>query len=367
MRIGIDTQSTLGRKTGIGQYTAKLLGALRRVAPEHKYLELSLGREVVMRTDRRLCWQQLALPRRSRAAHADLLHVTGFDAPRWKPCPVVFTVHDLIGALFPENLPPIARIYWSRWLPFTVRFADAVLADSECTRRDIVRLVNFPPERITVVPAGVDEVFRPQAKAEIEAFRELRGLPQDLILYVGTIEPRKGIDTLIDAFADVAMRHPHHLLIAGKRGWYWEPILRRIADRGMEGRIHFLDYVPESDLPALYASAAVFVFPSRYEGFGLPVLEAMACGTPVICSNAASLPEVAGQAAILVPPDQSWALAEAIEAVLTDKGLGDDLREKGLHRAAEFTWEKTAQATLEVYRKVIRETSGVTRSREGGR
>lgn len=353
MRIALDTQSTLGRKTGIGQYTRSLLAALRRVAPEHEFVELHQSREVAMRTDRRLRWQQWDVPRRAQVARANLLHVPGFDAPLWKPLPVVLTVHDLIGKLFPQNLPPVSRFYWSLWLPFSLRFADEIIVNSECTRRDVMRLAGLPAERIEVVHLGVDEGFRPLAFEEIEARRARYGLPRHAILYVGTLEPRKGIDTLIDAFAEMVGRHPHHLLLAGKRGWYWEPILRRVAERRLEDRVRFLDYVAEGDLPALYASASVFAFPSRYEGFGLPVLEAMACGTPVVCSNAGALPEVAGDAALLVPPDKPRALAEALEAVLDDEGLRDSLREKGLQRAGQFTWERTAQGTLRAYQKLL--------------
>lgn len=352
MRIGIDMQSSVGRKTGIGQYAERLLAALRRLAPEHEYLRLTWGQDVAMRTDRRLRWQQWLMPRLARMACADLLHVPGFDAPLWKPCPVVLTVHDLIGMLFPRNLPPVSRLYWANWLPFTIRFADVVLADSECTRRDIARLLRLPPERIEVIPLGVDERFAPQSRGDIEGCRAQYALPEHFVLYVGTIEPRKGVDILIDAFAKVARRLPHHLVITGKRGWYWEPVSRRAAASAVGDRIHFLDYLADEDLPALYAAASVFVFPSRYEGFGLPVLEAMACGAPVVCSSASSLPEVAGQAALLVSPGQPEALAEAIEAVLDDSALREGLREKGLRRARNFTWEKTARATLRVYERV---------------
>ncbi|MGH2521465.1 MAG: glycosyltransferase family 4 protein [Anaerolineales bacterium] len=353
MRLALDTQSTLGHKTGIGHYTARLLAALRCVAPEHEYVELNWGREVVMRIDRRLRWQQFELPRRARAAHSQLLHVPGFDAPLWKPGPVVLTVHDLIGMLFPRNLPPISRLYWARWLPFTVRAADAIIADSENTRRDLLRLLRLPPEKITVAPLGVDERFRPASQGQKTDSRARYNLPEDFILYVGTLEPRKGIDTLIEAFARLAAEHPHHLVLAGKRGWYWEPILQRIAAHGLEERARVLDYVPDDDLPVLYASAAVFAFPSRYEGFGLPPLEAMACGTPVVCSNAASLPEVIGDAGMMVAPNDVNALARALTQVLGDAHLQAELRERGLRWAPGFTWEQTARQTLEVYHRVL--------------
>lgn len=352
MRIAVDTQSTLGRKTGIGHYATQLLAALRRVAPENEYIEFNCARDVVMRTDRRIAWQQWGLPRRARAARPDLLHVPGFDAPLWKPCPVVLTVHDLIGMLYPQNLPKVSRLYWSRWLPFTTGHADAIIADSECTRRDILRLLRLPPERVQVIHLGVEERFHPQHREATGACRSRYRLPEEFILYVGTLEPRKGVDTLINAYVKLAGRYPHQLVIAGKRGWYYQSIFQRVADLGLAGRVRFLDYVPDDDLPSLYASATVFAFPSSYEGFGLPVLEAMASGTPVVCSDGSSLREIAAQSALAVPSGQPEALAAALESVLAGAGLRDDLRQKGLERAAKFTWEKTARETLEVYRRV---------------
>lgn len=360
MRIALDTQSLRGRRTGIGQYLANLLAALHEVAPKNEYLPVDLGAAPVMRTDQRLRWQQWELPRRVRAAHPDLLHVPGFDAPIWKPCPVILTVHDLIGMIFPANLPPVSRFYWAWWLPFTVRFADAIIADSECTRQDIIRRLHISAQRITVIHAGVDPGFRPQPADRIAACREHHGLTQDIILYLGTLEPRKGIDTLIDAFGRLAGDFPHQLVIAGQRGWYWEPLVRRAEALDLGDRVRFLDYIPDADRAPLYAAASVFAFPSRYEGFGLPILEAMACGTPVVCSNTSSLPEIAGPAARYVPPDHSAALAEAISAVLADPALADDLRERGLRRAGEFTWERAARQTLTVYQRVAERRVGAT-------
>ncbi len=353
MRVVLDVQSTLGQPTGIGQYARQLLAALRRVAPEHEFVGLSWGREVVMRTDRRLRWQQWELPRRAQAARADVLHVTGFDAPRFRPCPVVLTVHDLVGMLFPQSLPPVARLYWACWLPHSVRWATRIIADSCHTRADLIRLLGVRPERIEVVYLGVDETFRPVTDpAALAAVRERYGLPERVILYLGTLEPRKGLDTLVAAFARLAADLPHHLVIAGKRGWYTEPLFRQVRALGLERRVHFPGYVAAGDQAALYSLADLFVLPSRYEGFGLPVLEAMACGTPVVCSQAASLPEVAGDAAVLVPPGDVEALAGGLRGVLQDGVLRQGLRERGLERARRFTWEETARHTLAVYEQV---------------
>ncbi|MCS6802253.1 MAG: glycosyltransferase family 1 protein [Chloroflexota bacterium] len=356
MEIAIDVQSTLGQRTGIGQYTARLVEALRRTAPELLIREVSAGRDLVMRTDRRLWWQQLELPR--RATGADLLHVPGFDAPARAPCPVVLTVHDLIGALFPKILPPVSRLYWARWLPFTLRFADAIIADSEATRRDILRLtaVRAP---IAVVPLGVDPLFSPPPPERVAAVRARYGLAEPFLLSVGTLEPRKGIDTLVDALALLEGRAV--LALAGKVGWNWERVAARVARHGLGARVRRLGYVPDEDLPALYAAAEAFVLPSRYEGFGLPVLEAMACGAAVVTTTAGALPEVAGDAALLIPPDDPPALAAALSRLLADGALRAALQARGRARAAGFTWDRTARETVAVYRAVL--DDGVSRGR----
>ncbi|MFZ6027462.1 MAG: glycosyltransferase family 4 protein [Chloroflexota bacterium] len=355
MKIALDVQSTLGQKTGIGHYTANLLAALPQADPQNTYVPLDWSHAPAMRIDRRLFWQQIALPRRARGARAHVLHVTGFDAPRFKPCPVVLTVHDLIGALFPQQFPPAARWYWGHWLPRSVRWADAIIADSECTRCDLQRLAGIAPERVTVVPLGVDRRYRhPQAAAAMRRVCQQYRLPEQFVLYIGTLEPRKGLDTLVEAFVRLAGRLPHDLVIVGKEGWATAPLFQQVETLGLAARIHFTGYVADEDLPALYASASVFAFPSRYEGFGLPPLEAMACGTPVVCSNASSLPEVVGDAGLLVPPDAPTALANALEQVLVSPELHAALKERGHQQAGRFTWEETARRTLAVYESLAR-------------
>lgn len=354
MRIALDTQATLGHRTGIGLYTSNLLDALRSVAPQHEWVELAWGRTRELRTDQRWRWQQIGLPRLVRTAHADLLHVPGFDAPRCKSCPVVLTVHDLIGMLFPRNLPPISRLYWSWWLPHSIRWADRIIADSEHTRQDIHRLLGVPRERIVVIPLGVGAEFHPIDNAKLlERARSEYELPDRFLLYLGTLEPRKGIDTLIRSFAEIVSHISHDLVIAGKRGWYTEPLFGLVNELGLQAHVHFTGYVDDELVPALLNLADLFVFPSRYEGFGLPPLEAMACGTPVITSDASSLPEVVADAGLMVPPDNPHALASAIERVLGDGALQADLSERGLNRAKQFTWEMTARRTLSGYKDLV--------------
>jgi glycosyltransferase involved in cell wall biosynthesis len=356
MRIAIDTQSTLGRKTGIGQCTAYLLAAMRAVTREFDFVELNLGHAPLMRIPRRLQWQQIELPQRARAEHANLLHVPGFDAPRIKPCPVVLTVHDLIGMIFPQNLPPVGRWYWSRWLPASICSADLIIVDSVATQRDVTTMLKIDEDRIHVVPLGVDKRFSLCGEDMIQSLQTKHALPERFILYVGTLEPRKGIDTLIDAIAALPAKTSLPLVLAGKKGWYWDRIQSRLQANNMQHRVHLLGYVSDEDLPTLYSAASVFAFPSRYEGFGLPVLEAMACGTPVITTNVSSLPEVVGDAAIQVPPDQPDALAHALHHVLSDPTLAQTMKDAGLARARGFTWERTARETIAVYKKALATT-----------
>jgi glycosyltransferase involved in cell wall biosynthesis len=347
-------QSALGAKTGIGQCAEKTLAAMGSIKHSYDLFPINWGRDLRMRMDRRLRWQQIEVPLRARQFKADLLHVPGFDAPIVKPCPVILTVHDLIGMLFPNNLPPISRFYWSKWLPYTIRFADIVIADSLATQRDLVQLIKFPSEKIRVVPLGVDDQFAPPAQERIAECRKRYSLPDDFILYLGTLEPRKGIDTLIEALHLLKDHISHSLVIVGKKGWYYDRIQAQITRLGLKNRVYELGYIADEDLPCMYGAASTFVFPSRYEGFGLPIIEAMACGTPVITTNISSLPEVAGDSTLLVSPDHPGELRDAVYRVLNDLILANELRVRGISRAKLFTWQKTAQMTLSIYEEVAR-------------
>ena len=354
MRIGIDTQSTYGSKTGIGHYSFQLLSALRQVASTQDFVEFHLQKDLPMRTDQRLWWQQIALPFAAKSSRVDLLHVTGFDAPYWKPCPIVLTVHDLIGKLYPGYFPIVSRFYWSWWLPQSIRNANRIIAVSEHTKNDLLKFSDIQDEIVTVVYPGIDPTFRPfERVTSAKYFINKRQLPKRFILFVGTIEPRKGLDTLVTSFNKIASQTSYDMVICGKKGWYVEALEKQIYHLGLDQRIHFTGYIPDNELPLLYNLATLFVFPSRYEGFGLPPLEAMACGLPVICSNAASLPEVVGDASVLIQPDDPEMLAQTIMTLLEDKTLQNSLRSKGFRRASQFTWVKSARQILEIYEKVL--------------
>jgi glycosyltransferase involved in cell wall biosynthesis len=301
---------------------------------------------------------------------ADLFHATEHLLPPLRRVRTVFTFHDAIYALFPKYHLPMNRAYLGLMMPRFLRRADAIITISECSRRDASRLYGIAPERFQVIYEGVDARFRPvEQPGTLEEVRRRYGLPNEYLLAVGTIEPRKNLSILLDAFLAVKSRSGRQdlrLVIVGKKGWLYQEFFRRLTELGLDDgqQVVFPGYVADEDLPAVYAGAACFVFPSIYEGFGLPVLEAMASGAPVVCSSASSLPEVAGDAALMVKPDDTGAFATAVERVLADGALRGDLRARGLRRASQFTWERTAQQTVEVYARVLEAGPG-SRPRPG--
>lgn len=353
MRVAFDVSATRGRKTGIGVYTDSVIKALRQLDVPPEIVLLDDGAGVDQRTDQRMMREQLTLPQLARAAQADVLHLTGFAAPLRSTVPVVLTVMDLIGVLFAKNFPLASRLYWSRYLPFTLRATTHIITLSQHTKRDLVRLTRIPPYQISVIPPGLDARFKwIEQEAEAEAARARLQLPEKFFLFVSTLEPRKGIDTLLTAYGLVAHQVPEHLIIVGKRGWYYQTLFAQVARMGLRARVHFADYVADADLGALYSLATAFVFPSRYEGFGLTPLEAMACGAPVIASNVSSLPEVVGSAGILLAPNDAPGFARAMLGVAASEGERFRLRALGLERAQMFSWTRAAQALMQIYQAI---------------
>jgi glycosyltransferase involved in cell wall biosynthesis len=302
---------------------------------------------------RRILWEQTGLAVLSRKL--DLLHGLAFAAPLAAGCPTVITIHDLSFLRFPRAFRWFNRIYLSFITRASARRAARVIAVSESTRQDVIRLCGVPGERVVTVPNGVSATFSPASNAEVGAFRQRKGLPDRFILFVGTLEPRKNLDRLVDAYAflrQAGERIPP-LIIAGGKGWFYQSIFRRVQELGLTDVVLFPGFIPPGELAWWYRAADVFVYPSYFEGFGLPVLEAMACGTPVVTSTASSLPEVAGDAALLVAPEDAVALATALGQVLHDLALCEDLRSRGLARAAQFSWVRTARETEQVYRDAL--------------
>lgn len=297
----------------------------------------------------RIPWEQLLAPLLLRQNGADLFHGVLSVVPLACPVPSVVTIHDLAFIRFPQTFRAYNRTYLDFATRLSVRRAARVLVVSEHTRREVVGLLGVPHERVVITPNAVRAHFRPPAPAALERFRAQQGLPERFVLYVGTLEPRKNLPTLLEAYVEVARQHDVPLLIGGGKGWLYEAIFTRLEELGLRDRVRFIGYIEEEQLPLWYAAASVFVFPSIYEGFGMPPLEAMACGTPVVTSNSSSLPEVVGDAGITVEPHDVAGFAAAIGQVLGDRELHAELRERGLRQARRFSWRTTAERTLRAY------------------
>jgi glycosyltransferase involved in cell wall biosynthesis len=306
----------------------------------------------VERPELRLPWEHLALPLVIRRAGLDLYHGTVNVVPRGLRCPSVVTVHDLAFLRWPEQVPRRRHQYLSRELRGSLRRAARVIAVSEATKSDLVDMMGVDQSRIVVTPLGVDERFLPATGEEIARFKQEQKIDRPYVLSVGTLEPRKNLPALLEAFGCLTGEIPHDLVLIGAEGWLTEEIHRTLRTPALARRVRLIGFVEDGDLPAWYSAADCFAFPSLYEGFGLPVLEAMACGAPVVTSNVSSLPEVAGDAAVLVDPRDVGAIADGITRVVCDRSLADALRRKGLERAGGYRWDRTAALTVAVYREV---------------
>lgn len=309
----------------------------------------------------RILWEQVLQPIELQRARVDLMHALAFAGPLATSIPWIVTIYDLSFMRYPNSFNPLNRIYLTWAVQHAARHADYLIAISESTKRDLVELVGARPERIRVIYCGKDDAFAPPTdRAALEAWRAARGVPDKMILFVGTIEPRKNIVRLLRAFARAkrAARLPHRLVLIGARGWKYAEVDRTLAQENLANEVMFAGYVPQDELPRWYQAADAFVYPSLYEGFGMPPLDAMASGTPVIASNAASLPEVVGAAALQVSPTDEDALADAIIRVLTDTALREQMIARGLEQAARFSWTRAARETMALYRTVLTHHSG---------
>ncbi len=353
------------RNAGVSQYISALLRTLPEACPDLRLTayvgsgvadefpgwEVRRSRLPGERPMARILWEQALQPGALRRAGVNLVHAPVNVGPMVRSCPLVVTVHDLSFLLYPETFRPMQRLYQRVMARWTARHAERVITVSESTRADVMRLFGVPAERVVAVPNGVSGSYRPLPPGEVEAFRRREGLPEQFLLCVSTMEPRKNIPRLLEAFA--RLPGAPLLVIAGGKGWYFDAIFATIERLGLQNRVRLTGYIAQHDLPLWYNAATWFVYPSLYEGFGLPALEALACGTPSIVSNSSSLPEVVGDAAILVDPHDVSALAEALARALQDPGLAAGLRQAGPQRAAEFSWARTAAATAAVYRNVM--------------
>lgn len=361
MQVGIDARLWGERRSGIGRYTRSLIEALVKVAPEEcwrVYLDRPAGdlpagiESRCLAWPQRLLWTLWAAPRELRRRPVDLFHgVTGFELPR-ADCSLVTTVHDLVPLRFPRLVPRRHRWAVRCLLGSALRRARRVIAVSEATRAELLARYRFAAAKVRVVPEAAASHFAPPPPAETARVRARYGLGAPYVLFVGLLEPKKNLPTLLAAVARLigaGAWGPTQLVLAGASGWGTTDLPAEGVRLGLGGVTRFLGSVPDSDLPGLYAGARAFVFPSLWEGFGLPVLEAMAAGTPVVASRRGALPELVGDAGLLTEP-AAEALAEALGRILADAPLRERLRERGLARAAAFSWERTAAETLAVYR-----------------
>jgi glycosyltransferase involved in cell wall biosynthesis len=321
-------------------------------------LTLARSRLPTQRAVVRIPWEQVVLPLAAWSARLDLLHCAVNVRPFLSSCPTVVTVHDLVFLRYPEKYHAAKRLYLTAMTGWSCRHAAHVIAVSEATRQDVIDLLGVKPERITAIHNGVGEQFRPCSESERAEFKRAKGLSGRPILYVGTLEPRKNLPTVLEAFAAIS-KEPEFddvtLLIGGSKGWFYDEIFATAERLGLTagGRVRFLGRVPDDELPLWYNIAGIFAYPSLYEGFGLPVLEAMACGTPVLASDTSSLPEVVGDAGILLEPRDAAGWAGAMGRLLSRPEEAQRLGSLGRERAKSFSWERTASLTTAVYRKVL--------------
>ena len=396
MRYAIDGRCIQDHFPGVARYTLNLVRALAEVAPEDEFLLLydpsarstRYSLEVLRRqANLRLVpgeapvfslSEQWRIPRQLRGLRPALIHAPYYLRPYALPAPVVLTAYDLIPLIYPRYFTLKERAIFRLAMGLALRTAQAVIAISQATASDLQRHYRLPPARLAVIALAADPAFGPQPMEAIATIRQKYQLPERYALYLGSNKPHKNLVRLVEAWKEVVgcglcatgyggevagcstpcpVRTAHDasramLVIAGHWDERYPEARERAAALGLGGSVRFLGAVAEEHLPALYAGAELFVFPSLYEGFGLPVLEALACGVPVVCSNSSSLPEVAGDAALLVDPLDVPAMAQALGRVLGDLSLRQDLRARSLARAALFSWERTARETLAVYRKM---------------
>jgi glycosyltransferase involved in cell wall biosynthesis len=365
MRVGFDITSLRAPRTGVGTYTANLLQQLRglpqvEVVP---MIQSSVRLPLPHRSGRRTLrvnntvWLQLVLPWHLSRLAADVCHFTNSVASVWTPCPSVMTIHDATLWLFPKYHPRRRIVAMRPVIPLAARRAKAIIAVSASTKRDLVRTLRIPEEKVYVIHEAPALQFQPVASgAALDEVRRRYRLRAQFVLYVGTIEPRKNLMRLLEAFAMLRRcgYASHALVLAGTQGWAGTSVQRTIERLQLGDAVCLLGYVPTDDLVALYNLASALVFPSLYEGFGLPIVEAMACGTPVVTSPNGSLAEIAGGAAELIDPMVVESIAVGLRRVLDDSQRQAELRAAGLERAAQFSWHRAAAQTRDVYASVLR-------------
>ncbi len=370
MRIGIDAHAVGSGLGGNESYITGLLDALGRIESHHEFVAYFASEGAAsswrgrydnivvrqFRTHSRLARLLMELPARAARDRVDVLHVQAV-APPVGLVPIVATVHDICYEFFPEYFERSEALQLRAAIRMTAHRARRIITVSETTKRDIIDVYGIPPAKIDVAYNGVDHGrFRPSGDGSGVLVRY--GIRSPYVLAVGNLQPRKNLGRLIDAFAMLRRSRPelpHRLVLVGKAAFRHSETHERVRERGLEDRVIFTGYVPNEDLPALYGNAAVFAYPSLYEGFGLPVAEAMACGAPVLTSDRASLPEVAGDGAVLVDPENTSSIQEGLLRILADPALAGTLAARSTQRAQTFTWESAARTTLACFETAVGE------------
>ncbi|MGB1252165.1 MAG: glycosyltransferase family 4 protein [Candidatus Promineifilaceae bacterium] len=377
-RIGIDVTSALTQGGGIGRYTRELVHAISEQDSHNQYQLFSAKLVAEPPVDNPLpfcdnfaykagplnerwlyrLWYRarFPLPVQVISGRLDLFHSPDFVLPPVAGnIPTLLTVHDLSFVHFADVYVPSLVSYLNKVVPWSVKRATHILADSEATKRDLISIYGVSAEKITTLYAGVSPHFRPITNAQsLQTMRQKYDLGDaPYLLSVGTVQPRKNYRMLIRAFAPIAKRFPHNLAIAGGKGWLFDDILAEIEAQGLTGRVKFLGFVDDEDLPTLYSGATLFAMPSIYEGFGIPILEAMACNIPVVASNASCLPEVVADAGVLLDPDEQQAWTDAIVDLLENPAQGERLAVLGAEQGRKFTWGKSAEQLIKLYHQLI--------------
>jgi glycosyltransferase involved in cell wall biosynthesis len=377
MRIGLDGLPLTAAKTGVGHYTYELARALASAEPSGDFEivypstyptvrpdaanssllppNLKLNRVRVGPMGRH--WWSAGLPRYIRRSHLELFHGTNYDVPLWRRCATVLTIHDLSQLLHPETHEKRSVSRARRRLPLMSRTADTIITPTESVRVDVCETLKVSPGKVFAIPEAARACFKPLSFAETADARRRLGIGDDFLLTVGTLEPRKNLAVLISAFAELARERRENaiqLVIAGGRGWLSSPLFKAIEKSPVRDRIVLTDYLHDDELQALYSSCRAFVYPSIHEGFGLPPLEAMACGAAVIASRIPALEETTGAAALLFDPKSSSDLTRNLLELLDNENARRELAAAGQRRAAEFSWKKTAQLTWDVYEEALR-------------
>ncbi len=374
--IGIDYTPAHEQGGGIGRLTRELVAALAQngdnntyqlfvagarksqltapIAPRMHWKNTSITPKNLARVWHRL---QLPIPVEIFTGRLDLYHATDFTLPPTLPSTrTILTVHDLSFVRVPEAASPALKAYLDQVVPRSVNHADHIIADSQATKDDLISLYHVNPQKITVILSGVNPRFQPidnrQARERVRSKYGIGSLP--FIFCVGTVQPRKNYERVIQALARMRDKHDVTLVIAGGKGWLEADIYRTLDTLNMRDYAHFIGFADDEDLPVLYSEARCLAFPSLYEGFGLPILEAMACGTPVLTSNVSSMPEAAGDAALLIDPYDTNAITTALASLISDDTLRDTLRQRGFSQAARFTWEHAAQQLADLYENLLK-------------